>query len=134
MKEREWIAVRKVMRTDVHFVDGKTNILEAMRTMKRVGATCLLVDKRHENDEYGMLTFKDIAKKVIGEDRAPDRVNVFEIMTKPVISVHPNMDIRYCARLFSRFRISHAPVVENDKVVGFVSYYMLVLESLPDLD
>ena len=134
MKEREWIAVRKVMRTDVTFVDGKTNILEAMKTMKRVGATCLLVDKRHEKDEYGMLTFKDIAKKVIAENRAPERVNVFEIMTKPVIAVHADMDIRYCARLFSRFHISHAPVVENDKVVGFVSYYLLVLETLPDLD
>jgi len=134
MKEREWIAVRKVMRTDVTFVDGKMNILEAMKTMKRVGATCLLVDKRHEKDEYGMLTFKDIAKKVIAENRAPERVNVFEIMTKPVIAVHADMDIRYCARLFSRFHISHAPVVENDKVVGFVSYYLLVLETLPDLD
>ncbi len=134
MKERKWIAVRKVMRTDVTFVDGKTNILEAMRTMKRAGTTCLLVNKRHDNDEYGMLTFKDIAKKVIAEDRAPERVNVFEIMTKPVIAVRADMDLRYCARLFSRFHISHAPVIENDDVVGFVSYYLLVLESLPDLD
>ena len=134
MSEHEWIGVRKVMRTDVAFVDGKTTILDAMRTMKKVGATCLIVNKRHEKDEYGMLTFKDIAKKVIAANRAPERVNVFEIMTKPVIAVHADMDIRYCARLFSRFRISHAPVVENDEVIGFVSYYMLVLEGLPDLD
>ena len=134
MKQREWIAVRKVMRSDVTFVDGKTNILEAMKTMKRVGATCLLVDKRHEKDEYGMLTFKDIAKKVIAQNRAPERVNVFEIMTKPVIAVRADMDIRYCARLFSRFHISHAPVIENEKVIGIVSFYLLVLESLPDLD
>jgi predicted transcriptional regulator len=134
MSEREWIAVRKVMRKDVTFVDGRTSILEAMKTMKRVGATCLIVDKRHESDEYGMLTFKDIAKQVIAKDRAPERVNVFEIMTKPVVSVRPDMDIRYCARLFGRFRISHAPVIENEEVVGFVSYYLLVLETLPDLD
>jgi len=134
MSEREWIAVRKVMRTDVTNVDGRTNILEAMKIMKRVGATCLIVDKRHEKDEYGMLTFKDIAKQVIAKDRAPERVNVFEIMTKPVVSVRPDMDIRYCARLFVRFGISHAPVIENEEVVGLISYYMLVLESLPDLD
>jgi predicted transcriptional regulator len=134
MSERQWIAVRKIMRTDVTFVDGQTNILEAMKIMKRVGATCLIVDKRNENDEYGMLTFKDIAKQVIAKDRAPDRVNVFEIMTKPVVSVRPDMDIRYCARLFVRFSISHAPVIENEKVVGIVSYYLIVLKSLPDLD
>jgi predicted transcriptional regulator len=55
-------------------------------------------------------------------------------MTKPVVSVRPDMDIRYCARLFGRFRISPAPVIENEEVVGFVSYYLLVLETLPDLD
>lgn len=134
MSEHEWIAVRKVMRTDVHFVDGKTTILDAMRKMKKVGATCLIVNKRHDRDEYGMLTFSDIAKRVIAKNRAPERVNVFEVMTKPVVAVRPDMDIRYCARMFDRFSISHAPVIENDEVVGIVSYYLLVLESLPDLN
>ena len=134
MSEHEWIGVRKVMRTDVAFVDGKTTILDAMRTMKKVGATCLIVNKRHEKDEYGMLTFKDIAKKVIAENRAPERVNVFEIMTKPVLGVPPEMDIRYCARLFRKFGIRRAPVIEDHKVVGMISYYHLVLEALPELD
>ena len=44
------------------------------------------------------------------------------------------MDIRYCARLFDNFGISHAPVIENDNVVGIVSYYLLVLEGLPSLE
>lgn len=134
MSEHEWITVRKVMRTDVHFVDGKTTISAAMRQMKEVGATCLIVNKRDERDEYGMLTFSDIAKRVIAQNRAPERVNVFEIMAKPVIPVRPDMDIRYCARLFDRFGISHAPVLENNEVVGIVSYYLLVIESLPKLD
>ena len=102
--------------------------------MKKVGATCLIVNKRHESDEYGMLTFSDIAKQVIAKNRAPERVNVFEVMTKPVVAVRPDMDIRYCARMFDRFGISHAPVIQNEEVVGIVSYYLLVLESLPDLD
>jgi predicted transcriptional regulator len=55
-------------------------------------------------------------------------------MAKPVLTVRPDMDIRYCARLFDNFGISHAPVVENDKIVGIVSYYLLVLQGLPDLD
>lgn len=134
MSERDWLPVREVMRTDVTHVNGRTDILEALRIMKRVQATCLIVDKRDERDEWGMLLFSDIAKQVIAKDRAPERVNVFEIMAKPVISVRPDMDIRYCARLFGDFGISHAPVVENDEVVGIVSYYLLVLEGLPDLD
>jgi len=134
MSGPEWVAVRKVMRTEVTHVDGRTNVFEALRIMKRVQATSLIVDKRHEHDEIGMLLFSDIAKQVIAKDRAPERVNVFEIMAKPVISVRPEMDIRYCARLFDKFGISHAPVVEHDQVIGIVSYYLLVLEGLPNLD
>jgi predicted transcriptional regulator len=82
-----------------------------------------------------MLLFSDIAKEVIAKDRAPERVNVYEIMSKPVLTVRPEMEIRYCARLFENFGISHAPVVEDGKIVGMVSFYLLVLHGiLPDLD
>ncbi|MDZ7769868.1 MAG: CBS domain-containing protein [Woeseia sp.] len=134
MNSRSWVPVRDVMRTDVTKVDGKIDVLSALKIMKKVGATCLIVERRDEQDEYGMLLFSDVAKQVIAKDRAPERTNVYEIMAKPVISVQPDMNIRYCARLFERFGISHAPVLEGDDVVGIVSYYLLVLEGLPDLD
>ena len=124
------ICVRDVMRQNVTFVDGRVDVMEAMRIMKRVGATSLIVEKRHPHDEYGMVLFSDIAKEVVAKDRAPDRVNVYEIMAKPVISVRPEMQVRYCARLFERCGISHAPVIEDDKVIGIVSYYLLVLGSV----
>ena len=133
MSERKWVPVRKVMRTPIPVVDGRINVLQALKIMKDSQVTTLMVKKRHEHDEYGMLLFSDIAKKVIAKDRAPERVNVYEIMAKPVLSVRPDMDIRYCARLFESFGISHAPVVENDTILGIVSYYLLVLEGLPDL-
>jgi predicted transcriptional regulator len=124
------VTVRDVMRGNVTFVDGRTDVMEAMRVMKRVGATSLIVEKRNEDDEYGMVLFSDIAKEVIAKDRAPERVNVYEIMAKPVISVRPGMSIQYCARLFERCGISHAPVIDGDRVIGIVSYYLLVLGSV----
>ncbi len=129
-----WGAVRDCMRTDVTEVDGQLDVLAALKIMKEVGATSLIVKRRDENDEYGMLLFSDIARNVIAKNRAPERVNVYEIMSKPVLTVRPDMEIRYCARLFDNFGISHAPVVENEKIVGIVSYYLLVLHGLPDLD
>ncbi len=129
-----WGPVRDCMRTDVTEVDGRLDVLTALKTMKKVGATSLIVKRRDENDEYGMLLFSDIAKEVIAKNRAPERVNVYEIMAKPILTVRPDMEIRYCARLFENFGISHAPVVENDQIVGMVSYYLLVLHGLPDLD
>ncbi|MBT8083146.1 MAG: CBS domain-containing protein [Gammaproteobacteria bacterium] len=134
MSVRNWGPVRNCMRTKVTFVDGRLDVLQALKVMKREGTTSLMVNRRDDNDEYGLLLFSDIAKKVIAKNRAPERVNVYEIMAKPVIMVHPDMEIRYCARLFEKFGINTAPVAENGEVVGMVSYYRLVLHGLPDLD
>ena len=135
MSQRNWGQVRDCMRTEVTEVDGTLDVLSALKIMRKVGATSLIVKRRDENDEYGLLLFSDIAKKVIATDRSPERVNVYEVMAKPVLSVRPEMQIRYCARLFENFGISHAPVVEDDKIVGIVSFYLLVLQGiLPDLD
>jgi predicted transcriptional regulator len=130
MSDLNRTSVQQIMRQDFTSVEGSIDVMEAMRIMKRVGATCLIVNKRDEQDEYGMLLFSDIAKQVIAKDRAPERVNVYEIMAKPVITVRPDMNIRYCARLFEKFGISHAPVVENESIIGIVSYYLLVLGGL----
>ena len=134
MTIRNWGPIRDCMRTDVTEIDGRMDVMSALRLMKEVGDTSLIVERRDETDEYGMLLFSDIAKKVIAKNRAPERVSVYEIMAKPCLTVRPDMEIRYCARLFENFGISHAPVVENDKIVGTVSYYRLVLHGLlPDL-
>ena len=135
MSSLNWGPVRDCMRTNVTEVDGKLDVLSALKIMKEVGATSLIVKRRDEQDEIGMLLFSDVAKKVIAQDRAPERVNVYEIMAKPVLTVRPDMEVRYCARLFENFGISHAPVVEGGKVVGMVSFYLLVLHGLlPDLE
>ena len=135
MSTRNWGKVRDCMRKDVTEVDGKLDVLSALKVMKKIGATSLIVKRRNEYDEYGLLLFSDIAKKVIARDRAPERVNVYEVMAKPVLTVRPNMEIRYCARLFENFGISHAPVVEVGEIVGIVSFYLLVLHAImPDLD
>ena len=134
MTIKNWGPVRDCMRKDVTEVDGTLDVLSALRKMKEVGATSLIVKRRDEEDEIGMLLFSDIAKEVIAKNRAPERVNVYEIMAKPVLTVRPDMEIRYCARLFENFGISHAPVVEDGNIVGMVSYYLLVLHGiLPDL-
>ncbi|MDH3275952.1 MAG: CBS domain-containing protein [Gammaproteobacteria bacterium] len=135
MSTQSWGQVRDCMRTEVTEVEGTLDVLSALKIMKKVRATSLVVKRRDERDEYGLLLFSDIAKKVIAKDRAPERVSVYEIMAKPVLSVRADMEIRYCARLFENFGISHAPVIENDRIVGMVSFYLLVLHGImPDLD
>lgn len=127
---RKPIRVREVMKTRFDMVDGMTTVAEALRAMQHVETKSLIVKKRHDDDEYGMVLISDIARQVLAKDRSPERVNVYEIMAKPVISVDPDMDIRYCARLFERFQLSRAPVVENGQVIGIVSFTDMVLNGL----
>jgi len=132
MNERTMVRVRDVMKPDFDMIDGKMTVKDALKTMRHVETKSLLVDKRHDDDEYGMVLLSDIAKQVLAKDRAPERVNIYEIMSKPVIAVDPDMDIRYCARMFEQFGLSRAPVVENNKVIGIVSFTDMVLKGIVD--
>lgn len=128
--ERKVVRVRDVMKHKFDMIDGRVTVMEALRTMKHVETKTLLVNKRHDDDEYGMVLLSDIAKLVLAKDRSPDRVNVYEIMAKPLLSVDPDMDIRYCARYFENFGMSRAPVMENRKIIGIVSFTDMVLKGL----
>jgi len=127
---REIVRVRDAMKTTFEVVDGMITVSEALRRMAAKAIRCVIVDKRHEDDEFGIVLLSDIAKQVLARDRSPDRVNVYEVMSKPVLSIDPHMDIRYCARFFDNFGLSHAPVIENDKVIGIISYTGLVMRGL----
>ena len=130
MTTKEVILVRDVMKQNFDIIDGMTTVSEALKKMKHIETKTLIVDKRDENDEYGVVLISDIAKQVLAKDRSPDRVNVYEVMAKPVISVDPNMDIRYCARLFENFGLSRAPVIENGKMIGIISFTDMVLRGM----
>ncbi len=135
MSERKVTRVRDVMKPKFDMVDGMATVKDALSTMQHVDTKCLIVNKRHDDDEYGMVLISDIARHVLAKDRAAERVNVYEVMAKPVITVDPDMDIRYCARLFDRFHLSRAPVVDGGKVVGIVSFTDMVLRGmLPNID
>lgn len=134
MNDRKVVRVRDVMKPDIDIVEGMMTVKEALATMKHIETKALIVDKRHDDDEYGVVMLSDIAKYVLATDRAPERVNVYEVMSKPVICIDPEMDIRYCARLFEKFGLSRAPVVENRKVIGIVSFTDMVLHGMVEND
>jgi len=131
--QKNIIKARDIMHEKHLELDGMATVKEALDAMKAEQATVVIVRKRHENDEFGIVLLSDIAKKVLAKDRASKRVNVYEIMSKPLISLDPDMDVRYCARLFDRFGLSNVPVIENGVVLGVVSYSELVFKGLCEL-
>lgn len=130
MSNKPIIRVRDVMKTDFQIIPGKATVSEAVQIMKDKRTSMLIVDKHHDDDEYGIINAGTIAKQVLALNRSPDRVNVYEINEKPLIMVTPEMDIRYCSRLFARYNLMRAPVVQDGKIVGVVSPVQLVLDGL----
>lgn len=130
MSEKKVVRASHVMKSDFAEVEGLMTVAEALEVARERRTRVLIVKKRHADDEYGLVLLSDIAKQVIAKNRSPERVNVYEIMTKPVISVRPEMDVRYCARLFENVGISVAPVIGANSVEGVLSYNDIVLDGL----
>lgn len=130
MNQREIIRVRDVMANSYVMVDGLTTVRDGIRLAREHVVKALVVDKRNEDDEYGIVLMNDIAKKVLAQNRSSSRTNIYEIMTKPALSVSPEMNVKYCARLFERFGVSRAPVIENGKIIGMVSYNNIVVNGM----
>jgi predicted transcriptional regulator len=125
------VQVKDAMTTNNYqFADGMMTASEGIKLAKQHNVSALIINKRNAQDEYGIVMLADIAKEVLAKDRSPDRVNLYEIMAKPLISVLPDMDVRYCARLFERFSIHLAPVIENKEIIGMVDYTNMVFSQV----
>jgi CBS domain-containing protein len=124
------ICVKDIMKSNYATINGDATVMEAINEMKRLQTAVLVVNKRDENDEYGLLLVSDIARKVLARDRAASRVNIYEVMTKPAICVDPDMDIRYCSRLMSALNLTRVLVVKDNALLGTVNPRALVLDGL----
>jgi CBS domain-containing protein len=111
---------KDIMSTEVVMIQGSATVREAVNLMKETGLRALIVDRRHEEDAYGIVTETDIVYKVIAYGKDPSTVQVHEIMTKPVITVNPDLGVEYVARLFANTGIRRAPVIQGE-VLGIVS-------------
>ncbi|MGI9382563.1 MAG: CBS domain-containing protein [Methyloligellaceae bacterium] len=131
MNQKTYTSVREVMTPSPHVIDGLASVSDAIAQMRTKQVSSLVVDRRHDGDEYGIVVVQDIAEKVIGMDQSPDRTSVYQIMSKPVLAVDCEMDIRYAIRLLVRFGLSRSLVTEGGKLIGIVTMRDMVFRYLP---
>ena len=91
---------------------------EKLRGISEEKVHGILVKKRHADDAWGIISAQNIINGVLIPGKRTEEVNVYEIMTKPIMSVPADMDIRYIARLLHRVGKRRAPVEENGKLIG----------------
>ena len=127
-ESKDIVRGRDVMSNRLVTIDGMATAREAAAMMRVERVHSLLVNKRHENDAWGLVSVQDIINGVLIPNKRAEEVNVYEIMTKPVMTVPADMDIRYIARLLHRVGMRRAPVEENGELVGMVTLSALVLD------
>jgi len=131
------LPVSALMKKDFQLIKGSCTVAEALQIMKKSNDSGLVVEPRNEDDCYGIVTEKDILEKVIdpGEDvhRDPWNTPVFQIMSKPVISVNSGLRIKYALRLMKRTNVRRLTVMENNKVLGVLNMtdVLHAVEELP---
>ncbi len=125
--EEPFDRVDTLMRTELHRIDGLANIHEALAMMREHKISSLVIDRRHPGDEYGFLTVNEIASRVIAVNRSFERTSVYEVMEKPVLTIVPNMNVKYAVRLLTQLGRRRALVHGDAGLLGFVSLRDLVL-------
>lgn len=118
---------KDVMQRGVKSIDGMASAKEAAARMRSSRVAELLVARRNDDDAWGIVTIVDLVKGVLVPGRDAENVFVYEIMTKPVITVPAQMDVRYVIRLMQRIGVRRAPVEDSGEIVGMITLAGLVL-------
>ena len=128
MNAQETVKVSQAMTASVHTIDAMATVKDAIQAMRAHNVSSLAVERRDAHDEFGLLVISDVAREVIAKNRSAERVNVYEIMSKPVVTLPADMSIKYAVRLLVRFELSRALVVDAErKPVGIMTLRDMVL-------
>jgi len=121
LKDVRFAKAADVMTKNVVCIDGSATVADAIKLMKQKKVSCLLVNRRSQDDAWGIVTRKDVVNKIVDPGKDPAKVKVFEIMSKPLITVSPGLALKYCARLFHASGIRRAPVFDGKEIIGLLS-------------
>lgn len=113
--------VKELMKKNVITISADATIKDAITEMKERKVQSLVINKKSPSDAYGIITFADIAKAVIGECGDMEMLNVFDAASKPAVQVSENMDVKYAVRLMLNLGFKQVLVVDNNELKGILS-------------
>ncbi|MBK8055017.1 MAG: CBS domain-containing protein [Saprospiraceae bacterium] len=116
----KYLTAKDIASDKLYYIDGLSNVHDAILMMKKHDTDVLIIEKRDEKDANGIIVIADIIRQVIIKDRNPIDVSVYEIMNKPAISIPSTLNAKYVPRLLVNAKISVAPVEENGRYLGVI--------------
>lgn len=101
-------------------ISSENSISEACRRLKESNVGCLIVE--NNGKLCGILTDRDIALKVTGEQREPGTTRVEEVMTPDPVRISVNKDLQHLTSLMHAFHVRRVPVVDGyDTTLGIIT-------------
>jgi CBS domain-containing protein len=113
------IKAEDVMVTEVVVLDGNISAKKAAEIMAQEDVSAIIVTT--EGKANGILTERDVLKRIVAEDKNSKRTKIKEIMSSPLVTVEPSMDLESAAHLMFEKKIKNLPVIHNNRLVGLIS-------------
>jgi CBS domain-containing protein len=113
------LRVEDVMVKEVITIDEDLTVKEAAEIMNKFEIGCLIGVKKGK--AMGILTERDVLKRVVAEGKDASRIKVRDAMTSPLVIAEPSMDLAEAVKLMFQMKIKKLPVVDGKRLVGLVS-------------
>ena len=113
------LRVEDVMVKEVIKIEEGVTIKEAAELMDKYEIGCLIAVKKGKVS--GILTERDLLKRVVAEAKDASKLRVRDVMTSPLVVAEPKMDLGEAVRLMFQMKIKKLPVVEGKRLMGLVS-------------
>jgi len=111
--------VSEIMSREVASLESKDTAASAAKKMVEGGFGCLLVTRK--GSVVGIVTERDLVRKVLAKNEDPNKIKLEDIMSQPVITIGPSMQVGDASKLMSEKRIRRLPVIDDDLLVGIVT-------------
>jgi len=113
------LRVEDVMVKEVKKIDANMTIKEAAGVMNKFEIGCLIAVGKGRVS--GILTERDLLKRVVAEGKDASKIRVRDVMTSPLVVAEPKMDLGEAVKLMFQMKIKKLPVVEGKRLVGLLS-------------
>ena len=115
------LRVKDIMRTEIQAVTKDMTLVAAATMMRDNKVSSLVVEPEDDRDGYGIITRKDIVDALIEASLGGAFQLVEDVMTKPAITINPDMSIYNCQQMMRMIGVRRLPVVEGNDLKGILS-------------
>lgn len=112
--------LKDIMVKHVVTVTEDESVFNAANLMGQASVGCLVIARAGR--AQGIVTDRDLTIRCLGEGHNPLLCPVSQHMSTPVITAGPAMEVLYAAHLMSNKKIKRLPVLEDEQLIGLVSF------------